>query len=94
MRKRWRVLQKVGPLRLVRYPEDSPGQLYDWRGILGFKERLALEYQGAWIAHQDADEIRHSLTDKTDLRIMATTVRQMGFNAIDFSVVLNFRCTR
>lgn len=84
------ALREVGPLRLVRYPEDAPTRVYDWRGILGLKERLALEYQGAWIAHQDTDEIRHSLTDRADLRMMATTIRKMGFNAIEFSV-LNFR---
>ncbi|MDP3702376.1 MAG: glycosyltransferase family 2 protein [Hylemonella sp.] len=74
-----------------RYPEQPTGS-YDWKKILDFKSELARAYNGYWVAHQDADEIRLSSLLGFEFNEMLSYADYLGFNAIDH-LVLNVRPT-
>lgn len=84
------ILQSELSFELERYPNDGPAEVYDWSGLLSRKEEIAHQYQGYWIVHSDADEIRISPWQDIDLASAFAVVEAYGCNAIDY-VIANFR---
>ncbi len=77
---------------LERFPPDGPTDQYQWHMQLRRKEEIAARFPGAWIVHQDADELRCSPWPGVRLRDALAFVDRCGFNCVDFTV-LDFRPT-
>lgn len=77
-----------------RFPEGEVNDKYEWRQLLQRKEAIAnLDSNYDWFIHYDADEIRTSLWKGVSLQSAIGFVEQLGFNAIDFTVV-DYRPTK
>ena len=76
---------------LVRFPEQYSDK-YEWGKILDFKSEIASKYNGYWVAHQDADEVRLSSLLGFDFSEVLAYADFLGFNALDH-LVLNVRPT-
>ncbi len=74
-------------LGIERWPSSGPSSYYDWIGILKRKEELAGELNADWFIHHDADEIRESPWETINLRDAIFYVDQIGYSAIDFTVL-------
>ncbi|MBZ9883163.1 glycosyltransferase family 2 protein [Mesorhizobium sp. CA10] len=70
-----------GLIRIV--PVEYPGY-YDWVGLLRIKERLAVDIDGDWFIHHDADEIMEPPVSNVRLADAIASVDAAGFNAINF----------
>jgi len=57
---------------------------YTWARILARKEELAMELDGDWFMHVDADEIRLPPPDSATIAEALTSVEEAGFNAVNF----------
>jgi hypothetical protein len=77
-------------LTVRRFPAERPGRHHDLLGMLKWKEEVASEHPGRWIVTQDSDEIRCSPWRDISFRGGIYVADQMGFDAIDFTV-LDFR---
>lgn len=75
--------------RVLRYPE-SPSNEYEWAKLLHHTSSYAASLDADWIIHHDADEIRSCPWDGVTLAEALTHVDNLGYNAVDFTV-LNFR---
>lgn len=83
------VLSQRGDIQLFRFPE-APSNYYDWHHQLRKTSAYAREIDAEWIIHCDADEIRLSPWRDTTLQEAISRVDELGYNAIDFTV-LDFR---
>lgn len=71
---------------IERFP-DQPSPILDWGGLLERKAELAVELQADWAIHNDADEIRAAPWPDLTLRDGLAIASDLGFNAVDFTVV-------
>ena len=78
-----------GLIGLERWPENGVDRYYDLEETLKAKERISQQIDADWFIHHDADEIRESPWPGLTLREAIWKVDQLGYNAIDFTV-LNF----
>lgn len=76
-----------GVIGLERFPSSGPTPYYEWAKILGRKEELARELDADWFTHFDADEVRKAPWQGMRLKDAIWKVDQLGYNAIDFTVV-------
>lgn len=84
------ALQQMQDRRIIgieRWPSSGPVDTYDWTGILKRKAAMAHEIDASWFIHHDADEIRESPWENLNLRDAIYFVDQMGYSAIDFTVL-------
>jgi hypothetical protein len=57
---------------------------YRWEAILRRKEELALELEGDWFVHVDADELRSAPPGFATMAEAFAAVDAAGYNAVDF----------
>jgi len=57
---------------------------YTWANILARKEELAMELEGDWFMHVDADEIRLPPKGFASIVEALVSVEEAGFNAVNF----------
>jgi len=69
-----------------RYP-SAPSPNYEWRNQLQKTQEYAVTLEADWVMHHDADEIRISPWQGVILRDAISRVDQLGYNAIDFTVI-------
>lgn len=74
-------------LGFEQYPAEGPSEMFDLKGILTRKEELARELQANWVVHFDADEVRVSPWKERSYKEAVFLVDQMGFNAIDHTII-------
>lgn len=80
-------LKKIGKIENAeRFPE-SPSSHYQWFNQLEKTSSYAVELNVDWIIHHDADEIRESPWSGVSLRDAISRIDQLGYNAIDFTVI-------
>lgn len=77
-------------VHLERFPQDVPAAHYEWQAILRRKEEIALQHQGRWIVHTDADELRRSPFPDLTLAQALAVAQHWGANRVAFNL-LNFR---
>jgi len=73
----------------MRFPE-APSVDYEWARMLGWTEEYARRLDADWVMHHDADEIRCSPWPGVRLLDAVNRVDQLGFDALDFTV-MDFR---
>jgi hypothetical protein len=76
-------------ITVERFPASEPAS-GSCKDILKRKEEVAALYQGRWIIHTDADEIRSSPLLSLNLADALASVEAAGWNRVDFTV-LNHR---
>lgn len=69
---------------LIGIEEFSRDGVYDWRGLLGRKERLARELEADWFIHLDADELRLPPPGHSTLSEALAFADRQGDNAVNF----------
>ena len=74
---------------VIRFPE-SPSAQYEWARLLQHTSDYAASLEAEWIMHHDADEIRLCPWGGLTLAQSLAHVGDMGYNAVDFTV-LDFR---
>lgn len=79
-----------GLINIERFPADGTPDTYDWAKLLERVQELTRTIPANWFIHHDADEIRTSPWPELRLREALHYVEQMGFNAVDHTV-LEFR---
>lgn len=90
-RTRAQVQDLVGQgLTVQQFPPSGRSDSYDWTGLLGNVEQVALASGADWVIHHDSDEVRESPWPGTSLRDAIYTVDQLGWTAIDHTC-LEFR---
>ena len=72
---------------LERWPKSGPADIFEWSGILNRKVELSHEIHADWYLHHDADEIREAPWQNLSLRRAIYHADQLGYNAIDFTVL-------
>lgn len=80
------VLSQRADIQLFRFPE-APSDFYDWHRQLRKTTEYARRIDAEWIIHNDADEIRLSPWRDVTLREAISRVDELGYNAIDFTVI-------
>ncbi|MCI9882918.1 MULTISPECIES: glycosyltransferase [Methylobacterium] len=66
-----------------RYPTTGASQHYDWSGMLGRKEKIAENFVGRWILHQDSDEITVSPVANITCAECLFRIEDRGFNTVN-----------
>lgn len=79
-----------GLIGIEEFPHNG---VYDWRGLLRRKERLAGELEADWFIHLDADEIRLPPSGYRTLTEALGAVDDAGYNAVNF-IEFTFMPTR
>lgn len=79
-----------GVIGIERFPVDKSPSTYDWASLLKRVEELTRTITADWFIHHDVDEVRESPWPDLGLRGALHYVDQMGFNAVDHTV-LDFR---
>jgi len=69
---------------LIGIEEFLRDGVYDWRGLLQRKEKLAIELDADWIIHLDPDELRLPPPGFGTLSEALHAVDRQGYNAINF----------
>ncbi|MGB9707640.1 MAG: glycosyltransferase, partial [Microgenomates group bacterium] len=77
---------------LLKYPENNPTPIYEWKNLLKKIEQIAKNSNYNWYLHNDSDEIRFSPWENKNLREGIEIVDSFGYNSIDFTVI-DFRYT-
>ena len=72
---------------LERFPIEGPSRYYEWHALLSRVEELALVSGASWCIHHDVDEAREPCWRGVSLRDALYTVDEMGFNAVDHTVI-------
>jgi len=75
-----------------RFPFEGPSDHYEWFKQLEYSEQVASRLPFDWFIHYDADEFRYSPWQGVSLQNAISFVDELGYNAIDFTV-LDFRFT-
>ncbi|AJY76708.1 glycosyltransferase family 2 protein [Paenibacillus beijingensis] len=70
-----------------RFPQKGPDPTFNWLKILERKKELSQSLRADWFIHYDIDEIRMSPWPQLNLMEAIRYVDQMGFNAIDHTVL-------
>lgn len=70
-----------------RFPKEGPELTFNWLKILNRKRELSSTLEADWFIHYDMDEIRMSPWPQLNLKEAIRYVDQMGFNAIDHTVL-------
>lgn len=76
-----------GVIGIERFPADKVSLTYDWFKLLERVETLARTIPADWFIHHDVDEIRESPWPELRLKDAMHYVDQLGFNAIDHTVI-------
>ncbi|MDD5365093.1 MAG: methyltransferase domain-containing protein [Gallionellaceae bacterium] len=76
-----------GLIGIERFPAQGGTGTYDWGDLLGRVEELSQSMQADWFIHHDVDEVRESPWPERSLREALYLVDQMGFNAVDHTVI-------
>ena len=80
-------LRRLGKVtHAERFPERSSDN-YQWQIQLEKTAEYAATLDAQWVMHHDADEIRVSPWKEVTLRDALAKVDQLGYNAIDFTVI-------
>jgi glycosyltransferase involved in cell wall biosynthesis len=88
------LARKHKGLTYERFPKKKQAtDRYDWTKILTRIEEVAAASNHDWILHNDADEVRISPWKNVTLQQAITSIENLGYNAIDFTVA-DFRPTR
>ncbi len=77
-----------GVTGIERYPPAGPSTEYRWRALIRRVEEVAATSSADWIMHHDVDEVRMPPWPQVGLRDAIHAVDQLGFNAIDHTVLL------
>lgn len=86
----WEYAQSMHRMGKIKHCErfpSEPGPDYEWRDQLDKTASYAKTLDADWVMHHDADEIRVSPWDGFTLRDAISHADQLGFNAIDFTVI-------
>ncbi|MGG6192516.1 glycosyltransferase family 2 protein [Pantoea allii] len=83
----WPLIEKLkleidSILDIQQYPFDGPTNDYQWKAMLDLKSKIALNYKGRWILHQDSDEITISPFLNRDIGQVLHAVKKMGYNVV------------
>lgn len=80
---------KVNPylLGVEQFPKEGPSRYSQWSEILKRVAHVAQELDGDWFILHDVDEIRESPWEDLNLREAVNYVDQMGYNAVNFTVI-------
>jgi len=76
-----------GVIGIEQFPIGGATGTYDWRALLERVETLSNQTVADWFIHHDVDEIRESPWLETPLRDAIYHVDNLGFNAIDHTVI-------
>jgi hypothetical protein len=75
-----------------RFPVEGPSDHYEWFKQCEYSEQLSKQLPYDWFLHYDADELRYSPWKDVTLQKAISFIDNLGYNAIDFTV-LDFRYT-
>lgn len=78
-----------GVIGVDKWPIVHSSEYFDLTGILKNEEELTRKIKANWFLHYDADEFRESPWNGVSLREAFWKVQNLGFNAVDFTI-LNF----
>ncbi|BBI34037.1 glycosyltransferase family A protein [Cohnella abietis] len=76
-----------GFLGCERFPLEGPGNYFNWQGMLDRVAEITQQLDADWYIHHDADEIRQSPWPDKNLNEAITYVDQMGYNAINHTLI-------
>lgn len=76
-----------GRVSIRKFPVDGPTGLYEWERLLDFVAETASSLDADWVIHHDADQRHDSPWHGFTYRDALYSVGQMGFNAVDHTVV-------
>lgn len=87
------ISTKYRNLSFEKYPKSNPNKYYDLNKLLKRIEDVVKEKKYDWYIRNDSDEIRYSPWKDVSLKDAISYVNQLGFNAIDYTVI-DFKPTK
>lgn len=88
----WSIIEKlkkelVSIIEIHQFPFEGPTENYQWKAMLDLKSKIALDFKGRWILHQDSDEITRTPFNNADIASVLKAVANMGYNVVPLRMI-------
>lgn len=88
----WKIIENLkvelnSILDIKHFPDEGPTNDYQWKLMLDLKAKIALNFKGRWIIHQDSDEITIPPFYNHEVKYILNAIKIMGYNTVSLRML-------
>lgn len=88
----WSIIENLkkeltSVIEIHQFPFDGPTENYQWKAMLDLKAKIALNFKGRWILHQDSDEVTITPFLNANISKVLQAVSHLGYNVVPLRMI-------